>query len=87
MDPQETDSLLVDFMDPSTPLYRTVRTEGERVAELPLDNNGRVEGRQRIPHSISNDDEMLDIAMDGRDAQGISELPDKSHGEYYCMRY
>lgn len=85
MEPVETDALLVEFMDPATASYRTTQpTEEEEgaAAELPLENNGRVEGRQRLRHTVSDDDEMLDIAMDGRDAQGITELPDKSHGEY-----
>ena len=83
-EPMETDSLLVEFMDPSAPQCRTVprRDDGDgNVAQLPLENNGRVEGRQQRMHrAISDDDEMLDIVMDGRDAQGM-ELPDKSQGE------
>ena len=87
----ETDALLVEFMDPAASSYRTVRPTEEELAagaaaELPLENNGRVEGRQRLRHTISDDDEMLDIAMDGRDAQGITELPDKSHGEYSYLK-
>ncbi|KAL8604038.1 hypothetical protein ACOMHN_024863 [Nucella lapillus] len=86
LDALETDALLVEFMDPVTASYRTVHLlEDEGVAGgNMLENNGRVEGRQRLRHTISDDDEMLDIAMDGRDAQGITELPDKSHGESGC---
>ncbi|XP_076446776.1 H(+)/Cl(-) exchange transporter 4-like isoform X1 [Babylonia areolata] len=87
VEPLETDALLVDFMDPAAPSYRTVRLlEDEGVGGgAMLENNGRVEGRQRLRHTISDDDEMLDIAMDGRDAQGITELPDKSHGSTHLM--
>lgn len=85
MEPTETDALLVEFMDPAASVYRTVQSnEDSGVAELPLENNGRVEGRQThrlMRQRISDDDEMLDIAMDGRDDHGM-EVPDKSHGEY-----
>ena len=89
-EPMETDALLVEFMDPTAASYRTVgltEEDSAAAAELPLENNGRVEGRQRLRHTISDDDEMLDIAMDGRDAQGITELPDKSHGEYSYLKF
>lgn len=75
MEPLETDALLVDLMDPVTTSYRTVTT-----SRPTLDNNGRIEGRQHPHQTSTDDDEMLDIAMDGRDGQGM-ELPDKSHGE------
>jgi hypothetical protein len=91
MEPLETDALLVEFMDPSASAYRTVRThEDQGAAELPLENNGRVEGRQhvRLRYTASDDDEMLDIVMDGRDAAGL-ELSDRSHGEsgFICIQY
>lgn len=87
MEPLETDALLVEFMDPTAPTYRTVDIAGEE-GDVPgrLDFNGRVEGRQqRLRRTSTDDDEMLDIAMDGRDAQGITELPDKSHGSTHLM--
>ncbi|XP_076468373.1 H(+)/Cl(-) exchange transporter 4-like isoform X2 [Babylonia areolata] len=98
MEPQETDALLVEVMDPTTPYYRTVRQGGEdgSVAQLPLTTNGRVEGRsrpgfsdegrrQQARHHVSDDDDMLNIAMDGRDAQSISDLPDRSQGSAHLM--
>ncbi|KAL8562214.1 H(+)/Cl(-) exchange transporter 3 [Nucella lapillus] len=99
MDPQETDSLLVNFMDPSATFYRTVRQgEEDSIAQLPLETNGGVEGRSRagrldssgkpgqaVRHKVSDDDDMLNIAMDGRDAQSISDLPDRSQGSTHLM--
>ncbi|XP_025085374.1 H(+)/Cl(-) exchange transporter 3-like isoform X2 [Pomacea canaliculata] len=79
MEPLETDALLVDLMDPVTTSYRTVTT-----SRPTLDNNGRIEGRQHPHQTSTDDDEMLDIAMDGRDGQGM-ELPDKSHGSTHLM--
>lgn len=80
MEPLETDALLLEFMEPLTPTYRTVHFGGDRVR---LDNNGRVEGRQHPHQGSTDDDELLDIITDGRDAQGIVDLPDKSHGKLF----
>ena len=81
MEPLETDALLVEFMDPAASTYRSAWHVQDAAAGR-QEYNGGVEGRSRLRHTVSDDDEMLDIAMDGRDAQGIAELPDKSHGEY-----
>ncbi len=60
----ETDSLLVEYMDPNAVTYSGVSTVSGG------SSNGAV-GRRRSTHS-SEDEEMLDIAMDGRDDQGIA---------------
>ncbi|CAL1532460.1 unnamed protein product [Lymnaea stagnalis] len=56
MDHTETDALLVDFMDPRQPAYRTV---------------GTIRNQDRgAPANSTDDDSLLDMMMDGRDSQG-----------------
>ena len=68
MENSETDALLVDYMDSHEVKYTS------------LGSNGTL--GQPTHSSSTEDEDMLDIAMDGRDAQGIDrEAVDRSQGQ------
>ncbi|XP_048244203.1 H(+)/Cl(-) exchange transporter 4-like isoform X2 [Haliotis rufescens] len=76
----ETAPLLVEYMDPNAVTYSGVSTVSGG------NSNGAVGRRRHSPHPSSEDEEMLDIAMDGRDDQGIAtDGVDRSQGEYMDM--
>ncbi|GFR62475.1 hypothetical protein ElyMa_000131100 [Elysia marginata] len=59
---QETDALLVDFMDPAQASYRSASVAHAR--------KGNSDHRGTTATSSTDDDSLLDIVMDGRDDEG-----------------
>ncbi|KAK3785537.1 hypothetical protein RRG08_048671 [Elysia crispata] len=63
---QETDALLVDFMDPAQASYRSAS-----VAHARKSNSDHRMGTAAT--SSTDDDSLLDIVMDGRDDEGHAD--------------